>query len=147
MASELSKLNFADDLVDARSAPDSARWVLDHRGDLEVWATVSPDGYESEKYIARLFWVEYPGTDAPSVKFVDLATERLNVRTAWPQATSFRPQTFDICANWTAEGFGLHPEWRHDARLRWQADGNLLLKTLRTLLHQLDVGYQGRYKE
>lgn len=147
MTSELSKLNFADDLAEARQAPDAHRWVLDHRGDLEMWATVSPEGHAGEKFIARLLWLEYPGADAPSVKFVDPATGRLDVRTAWPQVASFRPPTFDICANWTAEGFGLHPEWRQDARAKWRSEGNVLLKTLRTLVHQLDVGYQGRYKE
>jgi len=146
MVSELSKLNFADDLADARQAPDASRWALDHRGDLEVWATVSPEGHDADTFIARLLWLEYPGDNPASVKFVDPATGRLDVPTAWPQADSFRPQSFDICANWTAEGFGLHPEWRQDARLRWRVDGNVLLKTLRILVDQIDVSYQGRFR-
>jgi len=146
MASELSKLNFADDLSDARQTHDAHRWVLDLRGDLEVWAVVFPEGQEGDKFVARLSWTEYPGTEPPSVKFVDPATGRLDVATAWPQALGFRPTSFDICATWTAEGFRLHPEWRQDPRTRWRSEGNVLLKSLRTLVHELDISYQGRYK-
>jgi len=146
MASELSTLNFADDLAEARQVHDAHRWVLEHRGDLEVWATVAPEGHENDQFIARLFWIEYPGAEPPSVKFVHQATGRLDVQTAWPQAPGFRPTSFDICANWTAEGFALHPEWRKDTRVRWQSEGNVLLKELRILVHVLDTGYQGRFK-
>lgn len=147
MASELSKLNFADDLAAAREVHDAHRWALDHRGDLELWATVSPEGHAGDQFVARLYWVEYPGSEPPSVKFVDPATGRLDVRTAWPQAFGFRPTCLDVCSNWTAEGFALHPEWRQDPRARWRSEGNALLKTLRTLVHVLDTSYQGRYKE
>lgn len=146
MASDLSKLNFADDLVAAKEAFDASRWVLNHRGDLELWVTISPEGHEAEKFVARLYWIEYPGVLPASVKFVDPATGRLDVRSAWPIARGFRPDSFDICATWTAEGFGLHPEWRNDPRCRWPSDGNSILRSVRTLQHELDLTYQGRSK-
>lgn len=146
MASDLSKLNFADDLAAARKAPDASRWVLEHRGDLELWVTVSPDGHDAEKFVARLLWTEYPGDLPPSVKFVDPTTERLDVRSAWPIARAFRPDSFDICATWTAEGFTLHPEWRKDPTCRWPTDGNSILRSVRLLQHELDLTYQGRCK-
>jgi len=50
----------------------------------------------------------------------------------------------DICATWTLEGFEAHPDWRNDPRYRWRSDGNVLLKTLRTLQQELDESFQGR---
>ena len=144
MADDLSKLNFADDLEEARQAEDARRWCIDHRGELELWVTVSPRGFDGDRFVARLFWSHYPAE--PSVKFVDPATGRLDMQSAWPQARGFRPTSFDICATWTAEGFGLHPEWAK-SQYHWDNSGNVLLKTLRTLQDELDQTYQGRFRE
>lgn len=143
MASELSKQNFADDLAELRSLEEASRWELVEKGDLELWATVAPEGH-SEKYIARLHWIEYPGSEPASVKFVS-ASGQADDPKAWPNAQGFRPANLDICANWTREGFNLHPEWRGDARFRWTTDGNVLLKSLRYLQHMLDTTYSGRF--
>jgi hypothetical protein len=144
MADELSKLNFLDDLADAKAAAEASRWSFEHRTDLEVWVTMSPRGH-AEAYVAQLLWIEYPGNDPPSVKFVDPKTGRLDVPGAWPRARGFRPPS-DICATWTREGFGLHPEWRNDARFKWINHGNVLLKSLRTLQGELDETYEGRFQ-
>lgn len=78
MADEVSIAAFAADLDDAARAADTSRWSLDHRGDLEVWATVYPLAHRTETFIARLFWRRYPD-EPPSVKFVDPTTKALNV--------------------------------------------------------------------
>jgi hypothetical protein len=145
VADELSKLNFVDDLTEAKSVDEASRWSIDHRGDLEVWVTLSPQGH-AEAYLARLLWIEYPGAEPPSIKFVDPKTGRLDVPGAWPRARGFRPPSFDICASWTREGFNLHPEWKNDARFKWSSHGNMLLKTLRTLQGELDESYEGRHQ-
>ncbi len=142
MADEVSKAAFAADLDDAARAADASRWSLDHPGDLVVWATVYPLAHPGETFIARLFWRRYPD-ELPSVKFVDPTTKALNVPKAWPIARGFRPPN-DICATWTLEGFEAHPDWRNDPRYRWRSDGNVLLKTLRTLQQELDESFQGR---
>lgn len=143
MTDELSKLNFADDLKETGETEDARRWSIEQRGDLEVWVTASPRGHETDQFVARLFWLRYP--DVPSVKFVDPASGRLDVRGAWPQARGFRPASLDICATWTAEGFSIHPEWKN-SQYRWDNSGNLLLKSLRILQGELDDSYQGRFK-
>jgi len=78
VADEVSIAAFAADLDDAARAADTSRWSLDHRGDLEVWATVYPLAHRTETFIARLFWRRYPD-EPPSVKFVDPTTKALNV--------------------------------------------------------------------
>lgn len=144
MADEFSKLNFADDLAEVKTAEDAARWLIDQRGDLEVWVTLLPRGHD-EKYLACLLWLVYPGTEPPSVKFAEAASGRLDVASAWPRARGFRPSSFDICATWTLEGVTIHPEWKQDARYRWVSHGNVLLKSLRTLQSELDDYYEGRF--
>jgi len=140
----LAMMNFDDDLLAASGAPDAARWTFERRGDLEVWVTVSPLGHPADLYVVRLFWRDYPGGLPPSVKFVDPATDRLDVAKAWPKANGFRPASFDICANWTAEGFALHPEWTRTEH-RWRATGNMILKVARILQTELDTSYTGRF--
>ena len=141
----LAAMNFEDDLRAAMEAPDATRWKLEKKGSLELWVTVSPAGHPGDIYIARLLWLDYPGALPPSVKFVDPATGRLDVPTAWPTAQGFRPTTFDICSNWTAEGFGLHPEWAK-SEYRWCSSGNVILKAVRILQHELDTTYGGRFR-
>jgi hypothetical protein len=140
----LAVMNFSDDLKAASAVADAARWKLEYKGGLELWANVSPREAAGENFIARLFWADYPGNRPPSVKFVDSATGRLDVPKAWPKANGFRPASLDICANWTAEGFNIHPEWAQtDAR--WVATGNVILRVLRILQSELDASFAGRF--
>ena len=137
-------MNFEDDLKAASETTDAARWSFDRRGDLELWATVSPASHPSDRFIARLYWPDYPGDRPPSVKFVDPSTGRLDVPKAWPTANGFRPASLDICANWTAEGFTIHPEWGQTEH-RWTSRGNIILKVMRILQGELDTSYGGRF--
>lgn len=143
MSDEFSVLNFEQDLQDALGAFDATRWTLEQAGDLEVWATMSPSGHPQDSFQARLLWREYPG-EPPSLKFRDPMTGRLDLPSAWPQVRGFRPGSLDACVNWTLEGMNLHPEWRTDARYRWDCRGNVLLKVLRRLQEELDQHFQGR---
>jgi hypothetical protein len=145
MSDELSKLNLKDDFEEAMDVSDSARWVLEMAGELEVLATMSPASVPSERFQARLLWTKYPD-EPPSLKFRDPSTGRLDLPQAWPLARGFRPQSLDACVNWCSEGFALHPEWRTDPQFRWNPNGNPLLWVLRQLQEELDDHSQGRFR-
>ena len=143
---ELSRLNLAEDYEKVLGCPDAHRWGLERADDaLEVRATMSSSGCPEEKFQARLLWPEYP-QQPPSLKFRDPATGRLDLPSAWPQVRGFRPTSLDACVNWCLEGFGLHPEWKNDPRLRWDPRGNALLRVLRTLQEELDNDFHGRFR-
>lgn len=143
MDDELSALNLADDMAEVRSTPDAARWEIELAGALEVTAIVAPLGAPSERFQARLLWGVYPDA-APSLKFRDMQTGRLDVPQAWPVVRGFRPSSLDACVNWCAEGLAIHPEWQHDPNYRWDPQGNPLLRVLRTLQEELDDSFSGR---
>lgn len=141
---ELSELNLTDDYERVVALLEAKRWALEKPASLEVWATLAPTSAPDEGFQARLLWSQYP-EEAPSLKFRDPATGRLDVTSAWPKIRGFRPTSFDACVNWCAEGFGLHPEWRNDPKLRWTPHGNALLKVLRILQDEFDHYYEGRH--
>lgn len=145
MGDDVSALNLDDDLEEVLTTTDAARWTIQRAAPLEVWATLSPAGHSRETYQARLLWSIYPD-EPPSLKFRDPVTGSLTQSSAWPRLPGLRPGSLDACVNWTAEGLALHPEWRRDARYRWDGHGNALLKVLRILQEQLDDPslYQGR---
>lgn len=144
MTAELSALNLEDDYERVLTLPEAKRWVLEKPASLEIWATLAPTSAPADKFQARLLWSQYPG-EAPSLKFRDPATGRLDVTSAWPKIRGFRPTSLDACVNYCSEGFGLHPEWRTDPRLRWSPQGNVLLKVLRILQDEFDNYYVGRH--
>lgn len=144
MNTELSELNLKDDYERVLTLPEAKRWVLERPAVLEVWATMAPASAPMERFQARLFWKEYP-VEAPSLKFRDPATGRLDVTAAWPRIRGFRPTNFDACVNYSAEGFQLHAEWKRDPRYRWSPVGNVLLKVLRILQDEFDNHYNGRH--
>lgn len=143
--STVSKLNLDDDFEEAVAAEDAGRWLLERKGDLEVWVTLSPEGHPTEQFTARLAWSTYPGDWPPSVLFVEPSTGALGVPTAWPAGAGFRPPN-DICATWTFEGYTTHPEWKADASKRLVITGNALLLSVRTLQHELDCNFTGRHR-
>jgi hypothetical protein len=145
MADELSILNLRDDFEEAAGVSDAARWKLETPSPLEVLATLSSVTAPDEKFQARLFWTKYPD-DAPSLKFRDPATGKLDIPQAWPIIRGFRPQSLDACVNWCLEGLNLHPEWKIDPKYRWNPNGNPLLRVLRQLQEEFDDYYQGRFK-
>jgi hypothetical protein len=141
---DLSVLNLDDDYAEVLTTADVARWELTRSGPLEIWASMAPESTPGERYQARLLWSRYPET-APSLKFRDPETGRLELPTAWPQVRGFRPTSFDACVNWCAEGLALHPEWTSDPAYRWDPRGNPLLRVVRTLQDELDHYYGGRF--
>jgi hypothetical protein len=145
MSDDLSKLNLKDDFEEALEAAEAARWKLTMPTDLEVVLTLSPASTPQEVFEARLLWDKYPD-EAPSLKFRDPQTGRLDLPQAWPLVRGFRPQTLDACVNWCKEGFGLHPEWKTDPRYAWDKSHNPLLRVLRTLQDEFDNYCQGRFK-
>ncbi len=145
MNDDLSALNLKDDFEEAAGVSDAISWKLEMPSALEVFATMSPASQPGEMYQARLLWTKYPD-EAPSLKFRDPTSGRLDLPQAWPIARGFRPQSLDACVNWSAEGFVLHPEWRNDSRWKWNSNGNPLLWVLRQLQEELDNHYQGRFK-
>jgi len=148
MSQDLYELNLRDDFEKVLSCEDAARWKLEIPAPLEVWATVSSmkdKGDPPERFQARLLWTAYPD-QAPSLKFRDPETGRLDNPRAWPSVRAFRPGSLDACINWCIEGLTLHPEWKSDPRYRWDHRGNVLLKVLRILQEEMDQYYEGRYK-
>ena len=145
MSDELSVLNFENDLKEVLSCEDASRWRIEKISPLEVLVSLSPRSRLEEVFQARLLWTKYP-EEPPSLKFRDIATSRIDMPTAWPIVTGFRPASLDACVNWCLEGFNLHPEWRNDPKFKWDSKGNVLLKVLRYLQDRLDNDYGGRYK-
>ena len=145
MTTTLDALNLADDLEEIIGLEDAHRWkiqVCDNP--LELHVELAPSGRATELYQARLLWSEYPG-QAPSLKFRDPSTGRLDVPAAWPEGGPFRPTSFCACVSYTAEGFSMHPEWVRDPKTRWDSRGNVLLKVLRFLQDDLDFTSTGRH--
>lgn len=145
MSDEQSTLNLQEDFEKVLSCEDSSRWKLEKPGPLEVWASLYPVSNPTEVFQARLLWRVYPD-EAPSMKFRDPATGRLDMPSAWPVVRGFRPTNLDACVNWCIEGLNLHPEWKNDPKFRWDPRGNVLLKVLRYLQDELDNYFQGRYR-
>lgn len=145
MSDELSRLNLRDDFREAGDVSDASRWTLEMPSDMEVLVTLAPAREPNEKFRARLLWTTYPD-DPPSLKFLDIATGRLDMPQAWPVGRGFRPQNLDACCNWCAEGFATHPEWKNAPNYKWNPSGNPLLWVLRQLQEELDDHYQGRFK-
>lgn len=145
MSKELSQLVFDAHLKEVLATEDAKRWSISHPGGLEVYATMSPAGAPNEKFQARLYWDVYQD-NAPSLKFRDPATGRLDMPSAWPIVRGFRPTSLDACINWCIEGLNLHPEWKNDPKYRWDKTGNALLRVLRTLQDEMDNYFQGRQR-
>jgi hypothetical protein len=142
---ELSELNLKDDFQEVLGLEEASIWKLEKPGPLEIWCTLSSLKAPGDLFQVRLLWISYPD-DAPSLKFREPTSGRLDVPNAWPVVPGFRPSSLDACVNWCSEGFALHLEWRNDGRYSWRSDGNVLLKVLRILQEQLDDNYGGRFK-
>jgi hypothetical protein len=146
MADELSQLNFAQDLAEALQVEDAQRWKVEKVGALEIYAEISSVKAPDEKFQARLLWVVYPD-EPPSIKFRDPQSGRLDMATAWPIVRGFRPANLDTCVNYSSEGFVTHPEWKKDLNLKWNSNGNAVLRILRTLQSEVDEHFSGRFKQ
>jgi hypothetical protein len=144
MSASLDGLCLSQDLEEAATALDAARWRLEGSNTLEVLVTMSPSKHPEENFQARLSWESYPAKP-PSLKFTHPGKADFADPTAWPICPGFRPPSLDSCVHWTAEGHGLHPEWKGAPATRWDPTGTPLLRVLYCLQDALDLTYSGRY--
>jgi hypothetical protein len=114
---------------------------LDVREAEIYWLTLHPRSAPEERYFARLVWSCYPHAP-PSVVFASGVGGELGRPRDWPTIAGYRPPN-DICMPFTAEGFGLHPEWC-TGPYAWRADGNPFLRVAQQLQDDLDSRYGGR---
>jgi hypothetical protein len=145
MSDRLAEMLFQDHLEQVLAMPEAKQWSIEKRERLQLHVTVQPKSEPKEFYLARLTWTTYPGARPSSVTFLDTVTLATGVGRSWPRAEGFRPPG-DICTNWTAEGFNLHPEWV-GTHADWEGGENPMLTQLRLLQHSLDFTYQGRNNE
>jgi hypothetical protein len=106
------------------------------------WVELHPRTVPTELYVARIAWTRYLQEPA-SVKFADGVGGSLTVKSAWPLVPGYRPDAFDICQPFTAEGYVAHPEWRTDIHA-WPQTGNPFLWVVSRLQDDLNHRYQGR---
>ena len=145
MVDELSQLNFLQDLDEALKVGEAQQWKVEKVSALEIYVEISSAKAPAEKFQLRLHWSIYPD-EPPSIKFRDPQSGRLDMPTAWPVVRGFRPANLDTCVNYSSEGFVTHPEWKKDANLKWNPNGNSVLRILRTLQNEMDEHFEGRFK-
>jgi hypothetical protein len=136
-------INLTEDQADVEAflGQHDGRLVRDADDPAIYWLDLQPAGAADERYYARLVWARYPD-EPPSILFADAVCGRMGVTSAWPIAPGYRPPN-DICKPFSAEGYGLHPEWRTGPDA-WPTDGNPFLWVVETLQYDLDNQYQGR---
>ncbi len=147
-------LDRESELALAADSPAAANFLAGRGGTLRSpietdpgvwWAELHPAADPSETYYARIAWSRYPASP-PSVKFAHAIGADLADPTAWPLVPGYRPGNLDICKPFTAEGFGLHPDWANTNQA-WSATGNPFLAVIRELQRNLNSpGYQGRHR-
>jgi hypothetical protein len=144
MADQESLLNLATDevAVEAFLAGNGGHLTRDDTDTGMYWLRMRPASMPTETYYVRLAWSAYPH-EAPSVKFANAVGGSLTVTSAWPVIPGYRPTSFDICKPMTAEGYGLHAEWRSGPDA-WPTTGNPFLWVAEILQYDLDNHYGGR---
>ena len=144
MADQETLLNLAADevAVVAFLASNGGRLTRDPADAAVYWLRMRPAGVPSDIYYVRVAWSAYPH-EAPSVKFAVCVGGSVAVTSAWPVIPGYRPASFDICKPFTAEGYGLHSEWRTGPDA-WPTTGNPFLWVAEMLQYDLDNHYGGR---
>ena len=146
MADEFSELSFKEDLAEVLSLPESSRWKIESFAPLGLHVTLSSKLAPDNLFQAQLLWTAYP-TEPPSLKFRDSDSGRLDLPTAWPEIRGFRPGSLDACVNWCSEGFTTHPEWKNDPNIKWNSQGNALLRVLRVMQREFDEFFVKRFQQ
>lgn len=144
MATELDRALFEEELQTVRGLPEADRWQIerDEAVPLGLFVVMHPIAKPTDLYRARIRWTDY---FAPfSLKFINIATGADNDPSAWPQCFGFRPSSLDACLPWTAEGQGLHPEWRSSASQAFPKVEAPMQFALLTVQSSMDNTYQGR---
>ena len=106
------------------------------------WLIMHPLAAPAETFVVRIAWSSYPD-QAPSVKFADGVEGRLDLTSAWPIVPGYRPGAFDICQPFTAEAYGVHPEWTTGPEA-WSGEGNPFAWVVERLLHDMCDRFEGR---
>jgi len=144
MATEFDLMLFEQHFRAALELPVAKRWSLerDEASPLGVFCTMHPRVAQSEQYKVRLRWTDY---SMPfSVKFINVVSGSDNDPHAWPNIEGSRPPNLFLCAPFTSEGNGYHPEWARSAATRYKTPDEPLVFALLQLQHLLDNTYQGR---
>ncbi len=115
--------------------------TVDPRDPAVYWLSLHPRSALNETYFVRLGWSWYPH-GAPSVLFASGVAGELGQARYWAVIPGYRPPN-DICMPFTAEGFGLHPEWAIGPHA-WITEGNPFLRVAQQLQDDLDNRYGGR---
>jgi len=144
VATPLELSLFAEELAEVSTLPEASRWQLerDDTVPLGLFALMHPRSEPTHAYRARLRWNDYFGP--PSLKFVNLQTGLDTDPLAWPQCFGFRPSSLDACLPWTAEGHGLHPEWKNSPAHCFPTVEAPMQYALLRVQSSLDTTYQGR---
>ncbi len=144
MATELEQALFEEELQMVRSLPEARRWQLerDDAVPLGLYIVMHPISKPTELYKARIRWTNYFGPF--SLKFISMATGMDSDPTAWPRCFGFRPASLDACLPWTAEGHGLHPEWKNSVAHAFPKVEVPVQYALLQLQFSLDNSYEGR---
>lgn len=144
MATELEQVLFDEELEAVRDLPEARRWQLERNQEvpLELFAVMHPIRNPTEFYKARIRWTDYFGPF--SLKFINIVTGADNDPQAWPRCFGFRPTSLDACLPWTAEGHGLHPEWKNSVAQAFPKVEAPMQHALLQLQLSLDNSYEGR---
>lgn len=144
MATELELALFEQELDAMSDVPESKRWQLERDATvpLGLHVVMHPMSHPEEFYKVRVHWADYFGPF--SMKFIHLETSVDNDPNAWPKCFGFRPNSLDACLPWTAEGHGLHPEWRNSATNRFPTVDLPMQYALLQIQLSLDTTYEGR---
>ena len=142
---EFDKACFDQDLQEVLTSEGAKRWTLKKTAELEVTVALASQKAPTESFIARLRWRRYPD-GLPSLKFLDAVGGTEDNKHAWPTGQGMRPDSFDTCMHWTAEGHALHPDWKNALGYGLNPEGNILMQALMFLQHWFDFEYAGRYR-
>lgn len=145
MSVRLAELCLDADLPEVLEVGTDAGWYIALSGPTTIEVAMA-SAIDDERYSLRLVWPEYP-EQPPSIACFDPVTGVVEVQTAWPECSGFRPgSAWDLCLPLSREGFAAHPEWSNDPAMRWNSEGNALLRVLDELQAILNSGrhYQRR---
>lgn len=143
MATEYDLMLFDQHYELVLALPAAGRWILERHESmpLEVICTMSPRIAPEEQFKLRLRWDDY--SMPVSVKFLNKDTGSESDQHAWPNIDGSRPPSLFLCAPFTKEGNGYHPEWAQSA-VRYKTPDEPLLFALIQMQHLLDNTYIGR---
>jgi hypothetical protein len=144
MATEYDLMLFDQHFQAALALPAAQRWSLerDQSVPLGIFCRMHPRTAPAEQYKVRLRWTDY---SMPfSLKFINTENGSETDQHAWPNFEGSRPANFFVCAPYTSEGNGYHPEWALSPTNRYKRPDEPLVFALIQIQHLLDNTYQGR---